>query len=160
MIQRIQSVFLLVAAILAVVCLSLPVASLEMGTATLPLGGTVAKEALVYNLWITADGAKELTTWPLFLLLACSAAMAIYTIFGYRNRIMQARFCMFTSMLLVGWHILAAVYSQILVDGQTRMAFHNEPASILPLFSLILTIMARRAILKDEKLVRAADRIR
>jgi len=38
--------------------------------------------------------------------------------------------------------------------------WHIMPAACVPLVCMVLTLMATRAILKDEALVRAADRLR
>ena len=153
MIQRIQSVYLLLASILCVVCLCLPVATLLVTDAKLAIEASATQQ--VYNLWIVSgDGARQFTTCPLFLLLLCSASLMFYTIFAYRNRMMQSRLCLFISLLLLGWHILYAVYSQILVGAGSGGAFQGSFAA------LVLTVLARRRIIADEKLVRAADRIR
>ncbi len=159
MIQRIQSVYLLLASILCVVCLCLPVATLLVTDAKLAIEASATQQ--VYNLWIVSgDGARQFTTCPLFLLLLCSASLMLYTIFAYRNRMMQSRLCLFISLLLLGWHILYAVYSQILVGAGSGGAFQGSFAAVLPFVSLVLTVLARRRIIADEKLVRAADRIR
>ncbi len=153
MIQRIQSIYLLIAVIVSIVCLCM-----QIGTLTLVAGGDVAGR--VYNLWTvnTAMGDHVCNTWPLFVILVFSAAIGLFTIFMYRNRRVQARFCMFNSLLIVGWYILFAVLAHVLVlDGQS---FSPSVASVLPVVSLIGYILARRSIMADERLVRAADRIR
>lgn len=94
--------------------------------------------------------------WGLWLpmaLLVVSALFGIYTIFVYNNRKLQAKFCMFNIMLLVGWYILYFVMYQFF--GATA----QWPVA-LPLLSLLCYVLARRGIMADERLVRAADRIR
>jgi hypothetical protein len=65
-------------------------------------------------------------------------------------------------LLVLGWYILFAVFSQTLgnVADMIDLTFRPEIAAALPCVSTILYLMARHAILADEKLVRAADRIR
>ncbi len=153
MIQRIQTVYLLVAVVLTMVCLCLRIGTFTLG------GAAVLNE---YNLWITnALGARSFHTWPLFVLLILSAAIGVYSVFIYGNRIVQARFCMFNALLLAGWYILYAVFSQVLAGqaGQV-LAFRPGIPAAFPAVAIVLYMMARRAILADEKLVRAADRIR
>ena len=157
MIQRIQTVYLLAAVMLSVVCMFLQIGEFSID------GLAVARE---YNLWMMYmdnDSSHHFTfvTAPLFVILIASAAMGAYAIFAYRNRMVQARFCMFDSLLMVGWYALYAVYSRVLggVDGSIA-DFTPSFAAVLPAVALVLNLLARRAILADERLVRAADRIR
>lgn len=151
MIQRIQSIYLLIAVVVNIVCLCLQIGSFisnDMITAN------------VYNLWTVnaIDGSRVFNTWPLFAILIFSSAIGIYTIFMYSNRIVQARFCVFNSLLIIGWYILYAVFAHVLANNGEQ--FSPAFAAILPIVSLIGFILARRGIIHDEKMVRAADRIR
>lgn len=152
MIQRKQTLFILAAVILSIACLCLPI-----GT----FGDGGANSATEYNLWMTNEaGQKFFTTWPLFAILVPSAALGAYTIFLYHNRIVQARLCSFNMLLLIGWYIVFSVFGNLLGGDASGMSFTPSWASFLPAFAIILYFMARKAILADEKLVRAADRIR
>lgn len=112
MIQRKQSVFLLLACILALVCFG------------------------VRLQWVDA-------------LLVVLAALSAYTIFQYRRRPFQARLCLAGLFIVFAWYIGVAV----LEAGVGTV-------EALPMVDAILIFMARKGILDDEKLVRAADRIR
>ncbi len=113
MIQRKQTLFLLLAAILVLVC-------------------------FFVRLFHWVD-----------VLLAASAALSAYTIFQYRRRIVQARLCLAGLFVLIAWYIGVAA-----VEGEAGIA------ESLPMVAVILIFLARKGILDDEKLVRAADRIR
>ncbi len=152
MIQRIQTLYLLAAVALSIVCLCL-----QIGTVSAD-GMTVARE---YNLWVmSADNAVSWSVWPLFAVLTLASAIGVYAIFMFHNRVLQARFCLFCSLLVVGWYIIYAVLGQVIADSSANQAFSPSLTAALPLVSLVLYILARRAILADERLVRAADRIR
>ena len=112
MIQRKQTVFLLLACILALVCFFLRMQ------------------------WID-------------ILQLVSALLSAFTIFQYRRRIMQARLCLAGLFIVFVWYIGVAV-----LEG------HVGTVEALPMVNAILIFMARKGILDDEKLVRAADRIR
>lgn len=112
MIQRKQTVFLLLACILALVCFFLRMQ------------------------WIDA-------------FLVVSALLSAYTIFQYRRRIVQARLCLAGLFVVFAWYIGIAV-----LEGKVGTV------EALPMVDAILIFMARKGILDDEKLVRAADRIR
>jgi len=113
MIQRKQTVFLLLACILALVCFGLR-----------------------FFQWIDA-------------LQIVSAILSAYTIFQYRRRIVQARLCLAGLFVVFAWYIGVAV-----LEGVAGIA------ESLPMVNAILIFLARKGILDDEKLVRAADRIR
>ena len=154
MIQRIQTVYLFLAVVLSVACLCLQIGSYDAA------GTTVVRE---YNLWVTdLMGDRSFRTWPLFAVLVFSSAIGFCNIFLFRNRKMQARICLFNVLLVVGWYILYAVFSQLLTSPEALdgVVFQPAVAAFLPAVAVILYVMARRAILADEKLVRAADRIR
>ena len=153
MIQRKQTLFLLAAIILTVVCLCMQIASCKAA------GVEVAK---VYNLWFTDPlGKHHFDTWPLFAILLPTASLATYTIFIYHNRKVQALFCALNALLIVGWYVCYFVVSQTFSD-KTWGAVDFRPCwpAVLPAIALIFYLMARRAINADEKLVRSMDRIR
>ena len=113
MIQRKQTLFLLLAAILVLVCFFL-----------------------------------RLFHW-IDIVLVVSAVLSAYTIFQYRRRIPQARLCLAGLFILLAWYIGVAA-----LEGEASII------ESLPMVSVILIFLARKGILDDEKLVRAADRIR
>ena len=128
MIQRIQTVYLLVAVVLCVVCLCM-----EIGVFSVE-GFELAHE---YNLWlVNFTGTRNFATWPLF------------------------GFCLFSIMLRVGWYAIYAAYALMLMPGTADVKFTPSWASVCPMAALVFTFLAQRAIKADERLVRAADRIR
>lgn len=152
MIQRKQTLFLLAAVILSVVCLCLPLGHFADA-------GNLGQSSELYNLWIMQpDGTHDYSVWALFVILLITCPIALIAIFMYHNRMVQSRFCLFNMLLVLGWYVVYAVFALNLKEsaGHYSISF----SSILPLISLILYFMARRAILADEALVRAADRIR
>lgn len=156
MIQRIQTVYMALAVVLTVVCLCLPVGVFTYDGLA-PVGIISINE---YNLCLVTDDIVEYTTWPMFAVLVPSAALGVYSIFAYGNRKVQARFCMFNALLLVGWYVLYVVCSRVYSTGNGIFEFRPTVFAAFPCVALILYLMARRAILADEALVRAADRIR
>ena len=78
MIQRIQSVYLLVVTILIIICLCSPVGSY--------IGSDYSVSALT-NLCLTmADGTKDYAPWALFVILLVVAVLAFGTIFLFKKR--------------------------------------------------------------------------
>lgn len=150
MIQRKQTLFILAALILTVVCMCL-----QIGT-YLADGLPVGK---MYNLWITstANGSYDFSTWPLFAILLLTTPVGIYAVMAYTNRLLQARLCVFNMLMLVGWYICYAAMGQVWGSG---LEFKVSFTAALPALGIIFYFMARAAILADERMVRAADRIR
>ncbi len=153
MIQRIQTVYIVIAVMLTLACLCLQIGYFNLE------GLTVARE---YNLWITDETGKcDFITWPLFAILVPSAALGIYTVFAYNNRKSQARMCIFNVLMIVGWYILYGVYSRVLPGDTVRQSdFVPTIFAAFPALSALFYVLANRGIVADERLVRAADRIR
>ena len=90
-----------------------------------------------------------------------TAVIATYTIFIYNNRKMQALFCLFNVLFIIGWYVVFFVVGQMVGDKSWgAVSFRPSWPAVFPAIALILYLMARRAILADEKLVRSMDRIR
>jgi len=148
MIQRKQTLFLLLAFVLTLVCMSTQVGTL------LHESGSVA--ARIYNLWLTdGQGGHSFASVPLFVALLISALIQVVTIFLYHKRKLQATLCLVAMLMDVVWYVLLAVLPQ-----QTGGMLQVEWPAVLPAVSIILTFMARKGVLADEKLVRSLDRIR
>ena len=94
MIQRIQTVYLLIVTGLLITAMCLP-----MGYFTDAMG-----EHSFKALGIEINGAYE-STWGLFCILLLSTIVAVATIFLYKNRMLQIRMTIFNSLLLVGYYI-------------------------------------------------------
>lgn len=150
MIQRIQTLYLLVVVALGITLLFMPVVQL--------VSPEEASELQVYEL-SALGGAPLQGLWGLTLTTALVPLLALVDIFLYRKRVLQARLNIFTVMLCLGYYGVLAVYIW-LAKMSMGMEWHLIPWAAIPLVCFILTLMATRAILKDEALVRAADRIR
>lgn len=150
MIQRIQTVYLLIALILMVVCSCVPVGSF------FPEGMGAA--APMYNIAILNAESWDFSVIGLFAILAASAATTVLAIFGFNNRKAQARKCTITIILLLLWVALYAIMGWVV--GKEGHVFEMDYTAVLPVICIILSMLARRAIIADEKLVRSVDRIR
>lgn len=152
MIQRIQSVYLLVVTILLVVAMCQPV------------GNFIGADGIAINVFkplgvTLADGSFH-STWGLFCILLLSAVIALCTIFLFRNRMLQVRMTIFSSILLIGYYVAFAVFMFVLQNDLDAMTFQLGWALCLPVVSIVLNYLAFRAIYRDELMVKAADRLR
>ena len=119
------------------------------------------EEASELHIWeLTALGGAPLQgLWGLLVTTALIPLLALVDIFLYKKRLLQARLNIFLAMLCLGYYGVLAIYI-----WQAKLAlgvdWHILPYASFPLVCFVLTLMATRRILKDEALVRAADRIR
>ena len=149
MIQRIQSVYLLIVTILAIIGLCTPIGSYI---------GSDYSVSVLTNLCLTmADGTKDYAPWALFVLLLLAAALAFGTIFLFKKRMLQIRLTIFNSILLLGYYGTLAVFIFMLKEDQAT--FTPSWTICLPLVAVILNWLAIRAIGKEEVLVKAYDRL-
>ncbi len=148
MIQRIQTVYLLL------------VTALLIASMCLPMGYFVENLAIEHPfkaLGVELGGAFR-STWGLFGILLLSAIVAFATVFLFRNRVLQIRMTIFNSLLLVGYY-LAFVAFWLALRGDAHI-FRIGWALGLPAVAIVLNILAIRAIGHDEVLVKAADKLR
>ncbi len=150
MIQRIQSVYLFLVAVLMIVTAALPVGTFYTDTSLYEMTN------LHYTL---PDGTLDYAPCVLCVLLAVEAVVAVMTIFLYRKRMRQIRLTVFNTIVLLVYYV-AAVCFIVFAEGQDDSGFVPSWSLCLPLVSVILNWMAIRAIHKDEMLVKSYDRLR
>ena len=150
MIQRIQTLYLLLVVILGtLLCCFAPVQFLM-------------SEGTEYIALMTFD------KWALATISVAIPALALVTIFLFKRRLLQARLNIMNVVLCLGYYALLALYVAYIVKGYEPIGeqtlagadWYLTVWAAIPVVNLVLTMMATRRILKDEALVRAADRIR
>lgn len=140
MIQRVQSLYLLVAIVLLKVMFFFPVLNLVSNGEIVEVGVCMMNEKLNYMLLIPV--------------IAALLFMAI-TIFSFKNRMNQVKLCKISSLLtLITVAVIFLGYSS---EG-AEVAY--TVFSVFPLLALVFIQLASRSIIKDENLIRSADRIR
>jgi hypothetical protein len=150
MIQRIQSVYLLVVAILFGVLLCTPIMEMIHDGHFFILN---------YKGIIGESGVVLQQTYLLTALEIIIPVLALVTIFLYKKRMLQIRLTIINTVLMIGFYPLLFVYLYV-ANKVMPMDFALKMTVVFPLVSAILSYLAIRAIGKDEVLVRAADRIR
>jgi hypothetical protein len=152
MIQRIQTLYLFVALGLLIATFFMPVAELNNQN------GNVF--SLSFYHWNKDVG--EVTF--LFLriiqtLLIGISIMLLVTIFLYKKRATQMKFCLYMMISVVILSCLMA-YVIIATKNSWNGILSYKITEVFPLLSTILMYMANRSIKKDEELVRSLDRVR
>ncbi len=140
MIQRIQSIYLLLAA----------------GASAALFGEPFATAPTSQPEGLLQDGAFDISDHlGLMILAGLITALALGTIFLYKNRILQMNLGKLNIVLLVALLVFSAyLYFTI------QVATNFGAGLVLPLLVFIFIFLANRNIYKDERLVRSADRLR
>lgn len=136
MIQRIQTVYMLLVALLGI--------------------------ALYYwfpTLLDESGAALFERSEPIFLgLIGVSVAFSIIAIFLHKNRKLQFvinRFNILANLILLG----VFVYRSLSVPGEALVS-EKGIGMYIPVISIVLLVLANRAIQRDEQLVKSVDRLR
>lgn len=152
MIQRIQSIYLLLAAVLLGLTFIAPFAYLT--DPTNPAG----------EMWLcgytSADGTRVVCTWVNILLASLAILAALVTIFLYKKRQLQVamtHLVMATILLLI---LACGVTLHLQLQVQEGHSFQFGLACIFPPLALVSTWLARRGVRKDEKLIRDTEHFR
>jgi len=151
MIQRIQTLFLLTAAILSGMLLTGDLIRLAAGNSTV--------FSLSFAGMVDQGGDVLQRLWPMTVILATVPLLALVAIFFYRNRPLQMRLTMLVLLLSLGTLILGAFYV-LMFDRKIDVTVMWRVKVLFPLISAILAWLAYRAIMKDEARVKSYDRLR
>ncbi|WP_299124673.1 DUF4293 domain-containing protein [uncultured Tenacibaculum sp.] len=145
MIQRIQSIYLLVAAIIS--------------------GGLTS----VFSLWTNAKNNTPIYIMDLFsgasilenvtpVLFFTSAILAIVTLFLFKNR--QLQFVLGRLNILINLFLLGIlIYLSQTLSGEALVS-EKGIGMFFPVIVILLLVLANKAIKKDEDLVKSVDRLR
>lgn len=165
MIQRIQSFYLVLAFVGVVLMFLFPTATFEISQ-----GGfkTTSELGLLPGGENTIDEANCVAFVPqhsvvLMIMAFVLGAGMLASIFMYKNRVRQMRFVSLLALLnivYVGIMFLAVIPDCESVIANSEVDTTYSVGTFVPLVTLILTVLAQRAIRRDEMKVRAADRLR
>lgn len=116
---------------------------------------------------VYSQRASGFHTWPLMVVAALVAVMALVCVFLYKNRVRQMRMVAVAFLLNVAYVFLLFFWAVDAYGKTVLKAMQGADlqvtwyvAAYAPIVSLVLLILAHRAIKKDEAKVRAADRLR
>ncbi len=93
------------------------------------------------------------------VMLLIPTIISAATIFLYKNRRMQMRLCLWSIFVLLVYYV-TRICCIVSIAGKLHLSWGVNVFDAFPLVAFILIVMARAAINKDDRLVRAADRIR
>jgi hypothetical protein len=137
MIQRIQTIYLLLAFVI---------------TGILPF---------LFPLWTMNDGKEYffMQNQIYVILLGLSTSLSVLTIVSYKkrqNQFVMGRLNMILNLILLGLF----VYRSLNISGETFLVSEKGIGMFLPIVAIVLLVLANKAIKKDEDLVKSVDRLR
>ncbi len=136
MIQRIQTVYLLLVALL---------------TGVLPFW---------LALWTEGDGTAVYAKGEMWISVAffVSAFLAVISLLRFKIRKQQFvlnRFNILINLFLLGFFVIRSLN----ISGETAVS-EKGIGMLIPIFSIVFLVLANKAIKKDEDLVKSVDRLR
>ena len=144
MIQRIQSVYLLIATLLS--------------------GGLI----FVLNLWVNEQGteffvmdsfnSENILLKVMAVLFFVSSVLTLIAIFQFKKR--QLQFVLGRLSILINFIILGIiVYFSQNLSGEINVS-EKGIGLLIPILTVVFVVIANKAIKKDEELVKSVDRLR
>lgn len=162
MIQRRQTIFMLLSVIITALLFFMPLASFN--------DGTTLMKFTIFGIQqpIETISLSTAYTWPLVVLTILMTLAPLVTIFLYKKRELQVRLCRLTMLVNIIFIGLIFLYYEAdiqkiiaAVEGdeyQLYVAYFF--GMVIPLVNLILEILAIRGIKKDIDLLKSVDRLR
>lgn len=156
MIQRIQSLYLLIVSTMMLLMFFFPIAG-YYGDFEILKFSLLSIENMMPN---STLAFSPYTSYPLLLFVIGIIIMSIAIITLYKHRLRQLKLIkvviLLNIILIMGIFIIYSRWLQSVSGGSETF----ETAAFFPLVSLVFLILAYRGVRKDEKLIRSADRLR
>ena len=147
-IQRIQSVYLLIAVILMVIFAFFPALSFQLGDKTVLYGALESGRA----------GLMHINPLLLTLIILISV-LALIDIFQFKNLQRQMTVCFVD--IIIGLAMLIAICIQAFyVGNRDGWTVTWQWYLLLPIFSIVFLMLAHKAMSRDKKMLRDSDRLR
>ena len=143
MIQRIQTVYLLLASIVS-------------GVLIFVFNLWESLKSSIYALDFLGSDSYVLKLIPVLFL--ASAILAFVAIFIFKNRKLQfviGRLTILINLILLG----LLIYLSLTLPGEAAVS-EKGIGMFIPILAILLIVLANKAIKKDEDLVKSADRLR
>lgn len=147
MIQRVQTIYLFISALITALLLKIKLADISAAgnIYTFDAGGIYNGDKVIFN------------GLPLQVMVGLIILLHIVIIFLYKKRILQIRFTVFTILIMLGLFGIIFYFAYSGFDG-AKISF--KIPVVFPLIAAILDYLAIRAIGKDEALIRSLNRLR
>lgn len=152
MIQRIQTLYLALAAFVLGLMLQSPIVSFVIDgkiydlTSYMLVNSQDSKDVIFYN-------------YPLAVLIGVVSLLAFITILFFKNRKLQMKLTLFNWILTLGIYVLIAYY-YFQAQAIKELVFTFRLPVVYPAVAFILLVLAFKRIKKDEEIIQSLNRIR
>lgn len=155
MLQRIQSIYLLFASLVTFSLFLFPLVH------NVYVAG-VASTIKVTGIYQDANGAQAHTQSFIALIIATVVVgiLPLVLIFLYKKRKQQMALCYGFIFIIFGYSYWMAQVVKTATDGANLTTDNFGIGALLSSITVVLMILAAKAIQRDEKLVKSADRLR
>jgi len=122
---------------------------------------TVGVLPYIFPLWVLDNGKEYFFMQNQFyvILLGLSTAITVYSIISFKKR--QTQFVLNRLNIILNLILLGLfVYHSLNISGETPAVSEKGIGMFLPILSIVLLVLANKAIKKDEDLVKSVDRLR
>ncbi len=153
MVQRLQTIYLLIAAILMAVTVFSPLATF--------VAEGIGKEFFYYTWGFeSVVGEAFSKTWGVITFTVICAILPFINIFLFKNRKLQIKVGNITTLFILFLYVTIGVYAFSIMGENSLVLVNAKYGIILPFIALICNVLAILQIKKDEKLVQSLNRIR
>ncbi len=156
MIQRIQTFYLFLVFLFAVLFLTFPLGHFLIEGIAYPLKVSGMTLPDPYQQQVTMGPLR----WVVLALFFAIMILTVYSTFKYKKRLLQIKLGKLNILLHVGLVVSAFFLIDHLKEQLHPATFSYGAGIFFPLAAMLFILMANRAIRKDEELVRSSQRIR
>jgi hypothetical protein len=156
MIQRVQSVYLLLVTVLMSFLLVRPYAVITFQDGQIL---NFHANKIEYNLDKNGTAVYK-TTVPIVVLALITGLLSLFNIFLFHRRILQMRICLLNGVFIVMLLIIMLIYYSSSMHSPGVLHHTFRLAAVFPVLALVMDVMAYRSIQSDEMLVNSYNRIR
>lgn len=153
MIQRLQTIYLVLITILMILTFFMPLGVYSDGNVSYLI------TIFGYN-EVGSTAGISLCTWPLPILAGVTVLLAFSSIFLYKKRKVQIKLSNLSSLLIFLFYMAFIYYAYDFRGGAEEMNLSFKAGLVFPIVSLLIYYAAIRKIKADEELVRSLDRLR
>jgi len=155
MIQRVQSIWLLLAAIVLTIMLFFPILTKDFNGTYIPFYTGSYIES-----WDAGEfiAMRAESNYPLLITNIAIAIMCLANIFNFKKRSLQKRIIIFTIAAIGGFAFWCSVFAKQLPGGIEGATFGI--GAYMPALAILFCVLAIFGINKDERMIRSAERLR
>lgn len=156
MIQRIQSIYMLLASVAMLAMFFFSLAEF--------VGGTESFSLKLFGVYSTQQAQQMVApTTYMGVLAVLATILPFITIFAYKRRMLQIRMCYVALVLTFGVMIFVGYYTyraHISIANFKLSAISYSVVDLMPIVAILFLWLAIKSIIKDEAMVRSLDRLR